>query len=85
MITLFAQTATESAQAASTYDWSKGIMIGLAFGMASIGLGLIGAAYMNAVGRNPEAAKYAGQVMIIVAMIDLTILLAFLLGAFILK
>lgn len=84
MYELFAQTTTTAAKA-SNYDWSKGIMIGLAFGMASIGLGLIGMGYMNAVGRNPEAPKYAGQVMILVAMIDLTILLAFLLGAFILK
>lgn len=85
MYELFAQTTGEATAAASTYDWSKGIMIGFAFGMASIGLGLIGMAYMNAVGRNPEASKHAGQVMVLVAMIDLTILLAFLLGAFILK
>jgi F0F1-type ATP synthase membrane subunit c/vacuolar-type H+-ATPase subunit K len=81
---LFAQTATAAASQ-STYDWSKGIMIGIAFGMASLSLGLIGMSYMNAVGRNPEASKHAGQVMVLVAMIDLTILLAFLLGAFILK
>ena len=85
MYELFAQTATAAATKTSTYDWSKGIMIGLAFGMASIGLGLIGMGYMNAVGRNPEASKHAGQVMVLVAMIDLTILLAFLLGTFILK
>ena len=84
MYEYLAQTTTAAVKA-STYDWSKGIMIGISFGMASIGLGLIGAAYMNAVGRNPEASKYAGQVMIIVAMIDLTILLSFLLGTFILK
>ena len=84
MYEIFAQTATTAAKT-STYDWSKGIMVGMIFGMASIGLGFIGAAYMNAVGRNPEASKYAGQVMILVAMIDLTILLGFLLSAFIFK
>jgi F0F1-type ATP synthase membrane subunit c/vacuolar-type H+-ATPase subunit K len=35
-------------------------------------------------GRNPEAGKAAGQIVIIAAMIEVTALLAFLLGAFLL-
>jgi F0F1-type ATP synthase membrane subunit c/vacuolar-type H+-ATPase subunit K len=39
---------------------------------------------MKALGRNPEAGKAAGQVVIIAAMIEVTALLAFL-GAIIVK
>jgi F0F1-type ATP synthase membrane subunit c/vacuolar-type H+-ATPase subunit K len=39
---------------------------------------------MNAIGRNPEAGKAAGQIVIIAAMIEVTALLAFL-GAIIIK
>lgn len=64
--------------------WSKAGMLGLALGLAALGLGLVGANYMKALGRNPEAGKAAGQVVIIAAMIEVTALLAFLLGAFLL-
>ncbi len=64
---------------------AKGITIGLALGMAAIGLGLVGSNYMKALGRNPEAGKAATQIIIIAAMIEVTALLAFLLGAFLLK
>lgn len=73
------------ADAAASMLWSKTVMISVTFGMASLALGLIGSAYMNAVGRNPESAKAASQIIIIVAMVEITILLAFLLGAFLLK
>lgn len=63
---------------------SKALMVALAFSSAAIGLGLVGANYMKALGRNPEAGKAAGQVVIIAAMIEVTALLAFLLGAFLL-
>jgi F0F1-type ATP synthase membrane subunit c/vacuolar-type H+-ATPase subunit K len=39
---------------------------------------------MKALGRNPEAGKAASQIVIIAAMIEVTALLAFLLGAFLL-
>lgn len=65
--------------------WSKGIMLGLALGLAALGLGLVGSNYMKALGRNPEAGKAASQIIIIAAMIEVTALLAFLLGAFLLK
>lgn len=76
MIQLFAQTDPIMA---------KSIMLAVAFGAAAIGLGMVGSNYMKALGRNPEAGKAAGQVVIIAAMIEIMGLLAFLLGAFLLK
>ncbi|CAN5665683.1 hypothetical protein BH23PAT2_BH23PAT2_00580 [soil metagenome] len=70
------------AQAESSIAISKGIMLGLAFGSAALGLGLLGSNYMKALGRNPEAGKAANSIVIIAAMIEVTALLAFLLGAF---
>lgn len=72
------------ADAESALAISKGIMLGVAFGMAALGLGLVGSNYMKALGRNPEAGKAASQIIIIAAMIEVTALLAFLLGAFLL-
>lgn len=62
----------------------KSIMLAVALGCAALGLGMVGAGYMKALGRNPEAGKAAGQIVIIAAMIEVTALLAFLLGAFLL-
>jgi F0F1-type ATP synthase membrane subunit c/vacuolar-type H+-ATPase subunit K len=76
MIQLFA--ATDPVMA-------KSVMLAVALGAAAIGLGMVGSSYMNALGRNPEAGKAAGQVVIIAAMIEVTALLSFLLGAFLLK
>ncbi len=73
-----------AAEAAGNEVMSKALMLGLALAAAAIGLGWIGSAYMNALGRNPEAGKAAGQVVIIAAMVEVTALLAFLLGAFLL-
>lgn len=64
---------------------AKGLMLGIALGMAAFGLGWVGANYMKALGRNPEAGKAASQIIIIAAMIEVTALLAFLLGAFLLS
>lgn len=66
----------------STIAISKGIMLGAAFGAAALGLAWLGTNYMKALGRNPEAGKTANSVVIIAAMIEVTALLAFLLGAF---
>lgn len=73
------------ADSASSLAISKGVMLGIAFGAAALGLALVGANYMKALGRNPEAGKAASQLIIICAMIEVTALLAFLLGAFLLK
>ena len=59
-------------------------MLGFALGLAALGLALVGLNYMKALGRNPEAGKAASQIIIIAAMIEVTALLAFLLGAFLL-
>ena len=64
---------------------SKSVFLAFALSAAAIGLGMVGSSYMKALGRNPEAGKAAGQVVIIAAMIEVTALLAFLLGAFLLK
>lgn len=55
----------------------KGLMVGLGFIGPSIGIGLIGGNYLKAVGRNPEAAKFFGQALVFVAIVELFGLLAF--------
>lgn len=80
MVQLFAETGAEG-----TIVMAKGLMAGVAFAAAALGLGLVGANYMKALGRNPESGKQATQLIIIAAMIEVTALLAFLLGAFLLK
>lgn len=54
---------------------SKSFMVGIGMTGAAIGLGMVGQAYMKALGRNPEAGKAAAQVIIIAAMIEVTALL----------
>ncbi|NBW29127.1 hypothetical protein EBR37_01970 [bacterium] len=55
----------------------KGLMVGFGLIGPAIGIGLVGGNYLNAVGRNPEAAKFLGQALIFVAIIELFGLLAF--------
>ena len=55
----------------------KGLMVGLGFIGPSIGIGLVGGSYLKSVGRNPEAAKFFGQALVFVAIIELFGLLAF--------
>ena len=47
-----------------------GIMLGLGFIGPGIGIGLIGSAYLNAIGRNPEASKYFGQAIVFVPFVE---------------
>ncbi len=56
---------------------AKGIMMGFGMLGPAIGIGLIGNAFMNAVGRNPEASKYLGQILVIIAIVELMALLVF--------
>ena len=65
------------ADAVNTAIIGKGLMIGGGFIGQAIGIGLIGGNYMQAVGRNPEAAKFLGQALIFVALAELFGLLAF--------
>ena len=55
----------------------KGLMVGLGMLGPAIGVGLIGNAFMNAVGRNPESAKFLGQILVFVAIVELMALLVF--------
>lgn len=65
------------AEAVNTAIIGKGLMVGFGFIGPAIGIGLIGANYMGAVGRNPEAAKFLGQALIFAALAELFGLLAF--------
>ena len=65
------------ADAVNTAIIGKGLMIGGGFIGPAIGIGLIGGNYLAAVGRNPEAAKFLGQALIFVAIVELFGLLAF--------
>lgn len=73
MIDVFAQTAEVAFWQPDAF---KALAAGIALGAAALGLGMIGANYMKALGRNPEAGKAAGSVVIIAAMVELTALLA---------
>ena len=65
------------ADAVNTAIIGKGLMIAFGFIGPSIGIGLIGGNYLQAVGRNPEAAKFFGQALVFVAIVELFGLLAF--------
>ena len=55
----------------------KGLMMGLGMIGPAIGIGLVGNAFINAVGRNPEAAKFLGKALVIIGIIELLALLVF--------
>lgn len=86
MLQSFVQFAAEEGATTGGLDpvMSKSVMLAFALSAAAIGLGMVGANYMKALGRNPEAGKAANQLIIIAAMIEVTALLAFLLAAFLL-
>lgn len=65
------------AEAVNTAVIAKGLMVGFGFIGPAIGIGLIGGNYLKAVGRNPEAAKFFGQALVFVAIVELFGLLAF--------
>jgi len=57
---------------------SKGLILGGGFIGPGIGIGIVGGNYLQAVGRNPSAARYLlGQALIFVAIVELFGLLAF--------
>ena len=55
----------------------KSLMVSVGFIGPAIGVGIIGSSYLQAVGRNPEAAKFFGQALVFVAIVELFGLLAF--------
>lgn len=65
------------ADAVNTAIIGKGLMLGFGFIGPGIGIGLIGGNYLQALGRNPETAKFLGQALIFVAIVELFGLLAF--------
>lgn len=65
------------AETINTAVLAKGLMIGFGMTGPALAIGLIGSAYMNAVGRNPEASKFFGQLFVFVGMAELFGLIAF--------
>ena len=65
------------ADAVNTAIIGKGIRIGMGFIGPTIGMGLVGANYLQAVGRNPEAARFIGQAFVFIGLIEVYGLLAF--------
>jgi F0F1-type ATP synthase membrane subunit c/vacuolar-type H+-ATPase subunit K len=55
----------------------KGLMVGLGMIGPAIGIGLVGNAFFNAIGRNPEASKFLGQALVVIGIIELMALLVF--------
>lgn len=89
LLTQFAQTTSElSLEIVEAQTWqpavAKAIMVAIAMSAAAMGLGMIGGNYMKALGRNPEAGKQAGQLIVLAAMVEVTALLT-LVSAFIIS
>lgn len=58
------------AQAVDTAVIAKGLIIGFGGLGPAIGIGIMGAAYMNAVSRNPESAKFLSTLFIFIGMAE---------------
>lgn len=65
-------------EAINTVVLAKGIAMGFGMLGPAIGIGLIGNAFMNAVGRNPETKSVFGQMLVIIGIVELMALLVFL-------
>ncbi len=65
------------AETVNTAVIAKGILVGFGGMGPAIAIGLMGSAYMSAVSRNPEAAKFLGQLFIFVGMAEVFGLIAF--------
>lgn len=74
---MFPLLAAAVTQPEATQTLAHGIMIGAGFIGPTIGMGLVGAFYLQAVGRNPEASKFLGQALVFVGLIEVYGLLAF--------
>ena len=61
---MFPLLAAAVTQPEATQTLAHGIMIGAGFIGPTIGMGLVGAFYLQAVGRNPEASKFLGQALV---------------------
>ena len=65
------------AQATDVVPLAKGIALGFGVMGPAIAIGLIGSAFMNAVSRNPESARFLGQILVFVSLAELFGLIAF--------
>lgn len=75
MLQLFAETA--AATGGLNPVAAKAFMVAIGMAAPAISIGMIGSNVMKAVGRNPEAAKSLGQIIVIAAMVELMALLTF--------
>lgn len=75
MLQLFADTAAAAGGVSPVM--AKALMVAIGMAAPAISIGLIGSNVMKAVGRNPEAAKSIGQIIVIAAMVELMALLTF--------
>ena len=58
------------AEAVNTTVLAKGIIIGFGGMGPAIALGIMGAAYMNAVSRNPESGRFLSTLFIFIGMAE---------------
>lgn len=65
------------ADLASSQAIAHGIMIGGGFIGPAIGIGIVGGSFLQAAGRNPEAAKFIVQAFLFIGLIEVFGLLAF--------
>jgi F0F1-type ATP synthase membrane subunit c/vacuolar-type H+-ATPase subunit K len=56
---------------------AKGIALGFGVLGPALAIGMIGTAFMNGVSRNPESAKFFGQILVFVSLAELFGLIAF--------
>lgn len=65
------------AEATNLVPLAKGIALGFGVLGPAIALGMIGSAFTNAVSRNPESAKFLGQILVFASLAELFGLIAF--------
>lgn len=65
------------AEATNVLPLAKGIALGFGVMGPAIAIGLIGSSFMNAVSRNPESARFLGQILVFVSLAELFGLIAF--------
>ena len=75
LTTMAATTIVTTPQAMQTI--AHGIMIGGGFIGPTIGMGIVGGSFLQAIGRNPEATRFTGQAFVFIGLIEVYGLLAF--------
>jgi len=58
----------------------KMLAVALVMASAAVALGMVGSNYMKALGRNPEAGKAAGSIVVLAAFVEATALFALIAG-----